>query len=75
MKKILIFLFISLYIIKASEIKVVLSRPSYYKIDSEVKKVSQTIYKNFIILKNTYLSLDFQGRCRGTIYMNIHSNM
>ena len=75
MKKILIFLFISLYIIKASEIKVVLSRPSYYKIDSEVKNVSQTIYGNCIILKNTYLSLEFQGRCIGTIYLNLHSKM
>ena len=75
MKKILIFLFISLYIIKASEIKVVLSRPSYYKIDSEVKNVSQTIYGNCIILKNTYLSLNYQGRCRGTILVNVHSKM
>ena len=76
MKKILIFIFFSLYAIKASEIKVLLSRISYYKINSEIDNFATKIYGNCIRLRNENYSInELKGRCFAITITNIYNYM
>ena len=74
MKKILLFIFFSLNVIKASEIKVLLTRITYYKIYSDIDNLVTKIYDNCIrLFKENYPINELKGRCFGKTITNIHN--